>query len=105
MGVGMVRTALGASSQAAAGVEVFLSEGCDAIVAVGGGSIIDVAKCIKLYCRMSPDKNYLLQEYTDSGVPIIAVPTTAGTGSESTRFAVIYFEGKKPVEIFLWSNR
>ena len=81
--------------QVAAGVEVFLSEGCDAIVAVGGGSIIDVAKCIKLYCRMSPDKNYLLQEYTDSGVPIIAVPTTAGTGSESTRFAVIYFEGKK----------
>lgn len=77
------------------GVELFNQHQCDAIVAVGGGSTIDVAKCIKLYCKMDPDRNYLQQEYTDSGIPLIAVPTTAGTGSESTRYAVIYFEGKK----------
>lgn len=77
------------------GVKLFNANHCDTIVAVGGGSTIDVAKCIKLYCKMDPDRNYLQQEYTDSGIPLIAVPTTAGTGSESTRYAVIYFEGKK----------
>ncbi len=77
------------------GVELFLAEDCDAIVAVGGGSAIDVAKCIKLYCKMNGEENYLLQEYKDSGIPLIAIPTTAGTGSESTRYAVIYYEGKK----------
>lgn len=81
--------------QVCMGVEVFNANRCDAILAVGGGSTIDVAKCIKLYCKMNPAKNYLQQEYKDSGVPLIAIPTTAGTGSESTRYAVIYFEGKK----------
>lgn len=77
------------------GVSLFNEHHCDAIVAVGGGSTIDVAKCIKLYCKMDHEKNYLQQTCTDTGVPLIAMPTTAGTGSESTRFAVIYFEGKK----------
>lgn len=77
------------------GVELFNREGCDAIVAVGGGSTIDVAKCIKLYCRMDPSVNYLEQTASDTHVPLIAVPTTAGTGSESTRYAVIYYEGRK----------
>lgn len=77
------------------GVEQFNAACCDAILAVGGGSAMDVAKCIKLYCRMDPELNYLAQEYKDTGIPLIAVPTTAGTGSESTRFAVIYFEGQK----------
>lgn len=77
------------------GVELFNANRCDTIVAVGGGSTIDVAKCIKLYCKMDPNQNYLQQEYRDCGVPLIAVPTTAGTGSESTRYAVIYFEGTK----------
>ena len=77
------------------GVRIFNANKCDAIVAVGGGSTIDVAKCIKLYCRMNAGINYLEQECTDSGIPLIAIPTTAGTGSESTRYAVIYYEGKK----------
>ena len=81
--------------QVCKGVELFNAHHCDAIIAVGGGSTIDVAKCIKLYCKMDPTMNYLQQEYRDSGVPLIAIPTTAGTGSESTRYAVIYYEGKK----------
>lgn len=81
--------------QVCKGVKLFNEHQCDAIVAVGGGSTIDVAKCIKLYCRMNHEANYLQQEYRDSGVALIAVPTTAGTGSESTRYAVIYFDGKK----------
>ena len=77
------------------GVDLFRAEGCDAILAVGGGSSMDVAKCIKLYCKMSDDKLYLEQGYEDTGVRLMAIPTTAGTGSESTRYAVIYYNGKK----------
>lgn len=77
------------------GVELFNDAQCDTILAVGGGSSIDVAKCIKLYCRMQKDKLYFNEEYKDTGVKLIAIPTTAGTGSESTRYAVIYYDGKK----------
>ena len=77
------------------GVKIFNRENCDAIVAIGGGSSLDVAKCIKLYSKLDGSENYLTQEYSDAKIPLIALPTTAGTGSESTRFAVIYYEGKK----------
>ena len=77
------------------GVRVFNDEHCDSLLAVGGGSAIDVAKCIKLFCRLSKDDIYLNQPYSDTGIKLIAIPTTAGTGSESTRFAVVYYEGKK----------
>ena len=77
------------------GVDLFNSENCDSIIAVGGGSSIDVAKCIKLYSKMDPSVNYLEQEYVKNNILFIAVPTTSGTGSESTRYAVIYYNGKK----------
>ena len=66
------------------GAEQFLKEDCDALIAVGGGSCIDVAKCIKLTCL----------EHRDA-IPLIAIPTTAGTGSESTHNAVVYLNGVK----------
>lgn len=77
------------------GVELFNNTKCDTILAVGGGSSMDVAKCIKLYCKMNKETLYLDQEYKDTGIKLIAIPTTAGTGSESTRYAVIYYDGKK----------
>ena len=77
------------------GVDLFNSAQCDTILAVGGGSSLDVAKCIKLYCKMDKDRLYLEQEYKDTSVKLVAIPTTAGTGSESTRYAVIYYDGKK----------
>lgn len=81
--------------QVCEGVRIYNQEDCEMIVAVGGGSAIDVAKCIKLFCGMDSSVNYLNQEMVDSKIPLIAVPTTAGTGSESTKHAVIYFDEKK----------
>ena len=78
-----------------AGVELFRSSGCDAILAVGGGSAMDVAKCIKLFAPMDPDTLYLDQPREHNEILLAAIPTTAGTGSESTRHAVIYYKGEK----------
>lgn len=77
------------------GVKVFNSESCDAIIAVGGGSAMDVAKCIKLFSNMNHNENYLEQKISPNNIEFIAMPTTAGTGSEATRFAVIYYRGEK----------
>lgn len=77
------------------GVSLFNASDCDAIVAIGGGSAIDVAKCIKLYSNMDPSVNYLKQEIVPNDVPLMAIPTTAGTGSEATRYAVIYYNDAK----------
>ena len=77
------------------GVEAFRHSRCDCIVAVGGGSAMDVAKCVKLFAPLDPSVPYLRQELLPSAIPLLAVPTTAGTGSEATGFAVIYEQGVK----------
>lgn len=81
--------------QVVEGVKVFKENNCESIVAIGGGSTIDVAKCIKLFASLDPNINYLKQDYKENNIKLTAIPTTAGTGSEATRFAVIYNEGKK----------
>lgn len=77
------------------GVKVFKERHCDSIIAIGGGSAMDVAKCIKLYSNMDSSVNYLRQKIVPNDIKLLAVPTTAGTGSEATRYAVIYYEGIK----------
>jgi len=77
------------------GTQKFRQSGCKTLLVIGGGSAMDVAKCIKLYSSMDPEINYLEQEMKDNDVKLIAVPTTAGTGSEATRYAVIYYQGEK----------
>lgn len=77
------------------GVKRFKESGCDCLMSIGGGSAMDVAKCIKLYAAMSGEQPFIEQEHVFSAVKHIAIPTTAGTGSESTRFAVIYYNGVK----------
>ena len=80
------------------GVELFRKENCDSIMAVGGGSAIDVAKCIKLYSDCNVDGSngaWLKEKNIINNTPFLVMPTTAGSGSEATRFAVIYFDGNK----------
>lgn len=77
------------------GVDVFRDQKCDGIIAIGGGSAMDVAKCIKLYSNMDSHQNYLEQTIVPNDIPFLAIPTTAGTGSEATRYAVIYYNGDK----------
>ncbi len=77
------------------GVKLFRENACDFIISVGGGSAIDVAKCIKLFAKMKDEKVYLEQSFVDSKISHLAIPTTAGTGSESTRYAVCYYDSVK----------
>lgn len=77
------------------GISLFKKEKCDLIIAVGGGSAMDVAKCIKLFANMDDELNFLEQRITPNNIRLFAVPTTAGTGSEATRYAVIYYNGEK----------
>ena len=81
-----------------AGVQLFRSAACDAIIAIGGGSAMDVAKCIKLYSNLpddGADGSWLKAEIKPNDIPFLAMPTTSGTGSEATRFAVLYYNGAK----------
>jgi alcohol dehydrogenase class IV len=73
------------------GVEVFGREHCDAIVAFGGGSVMDAAKVIGLAAANARHPRSLVGYFRGlrGPVPIYAVPTTAGTGSEVTVAAVI----------------
>ncbi len=84
------------------GIELIKSSNCDTILAVGGGSAIDVAKCIKLAVLAEKGNATLIPPLVNtrvacdgSKIPLIAIPTTAGTGSESTHNAVMYYEGAK----------
>ena len=62
----------------------------DCVVALGGGSSLDTAKAVAVLARHGGlMRDYKVPVQVASGLPIIAIPTTAGTGSEATRVAVI----------------
>lgn len=88
--------------QVCKGIDLFQNTQCDCILAVGGGSAIDVAKCIKLAVLAEEGNAAIIPPLVSQRLPIdgtqipfIAIPTTAGTGSESTHNAVMYYEGAK----------
>lgn len=68
---------------------------CDGIFAIGGGSAIDLAKCVKAFLYMGENRNYLENQIEKNDIPLWVMPSTAGTGSEATSFAVIYYNGRK----------
>lgn len=71
------------------GYELFKHNNIQLMIAVGGGSVIDMAKLIKNEW-MSHELNV-----HETHLPLIAIPTTAGSGTEATHFAVCYKDGKK----------
>lgn len=85
------------AEQVQAGLALFHAEACDGLLSIGGGSAIDVAKAIKGIGAMDEGASLLerLTHPQPMDVPHVAMPTTAGTGSESTHFATIYIDGKK----------
>tara|TARA_Y100001958_G_scaffold149371_1_gene131939 strand:+ start:2976 stop:4097 length:1122 start_codon:yes stop_codon:yes gene_type:complete len=96
-------------------LDLINSKKIDAIISIGGGTSIDIAKLIK---GLSNRKLSLISSikkniYSKNNIPLIVIPTTAGSGSESTHFAVLYIKNKKysfahndllPNLVFLDSN-
>ena len=75
-------------------------ESYQVIIAVGGGSVIDTAKLLKAFWinPLSLDEYLSTEddsELSPASLPLIAIPSTAGSGSEATRFAVVYKNKKK----------
>ncbi len=80
------------------GVLAYKKSRPDVVIAIGGGSVIDLAKSINaLAFQRGPILPYLTseRELTTGGRLLIALPTTSGTGSESTHFATVYNNGRK----------
>ncbi len=73
------------------GAEVFLTEGCDVIVAVGGGSVIDCAKGLGIVSTNHQTVRTFegVDNVPEPGPPLIAIPTTAGTSADVSQFAII----------------
>ncbi|MBP1889412.1 alcohol dehydrogenase [Clostridium moniliforme] len=62
----------------------------DFVIGIGGGSALDAAKVISLFIKNSNiDKKSIFNENNLIGVPVVAIPTTAGTGSEVTQYAIV----------------
>ncbi|MGC8971561.1 MAG: iron-containing alcohol dehydrogenase family protein [bacterium] len=70
------------------GVEIAKSFGADVIIGIGGGSPMDVAKGIAVCLKIGKPITALKGEEIKESLPVVNIPTTAGTGSEVTRFAV-----------------
>lgn len=72
--------------------------GADAIVAVGGGVVLDIAKIAAVLAGSEAEFTTLLSTplaADDAALPLIAIPTTAGTGAECTSSAVVYVDARK----------
>lgn len=80
------------------GIKIFKNSNIDIVIAIGGGSVIDIAKLINFFSAQDYSPlNYIKEK--PAGInktkPLIAIPTTAGTGSEATHFAVLYINKNK----------
>jgi 4-hydroxybutyrate dehydrogenase len=91
-----------------AAVEVYKANRCDGLIAVGGGSAIDCAKGVAIAAtHEGPLTHYATIEggsarITDKVAPVIAVPTTSGTGSEVARGAIIIVDDHRKLGFHSW---
>lgn len=80
------------------GLSLFHQETFELVIGVGGGSVLDMAKIISvLGCNHGNPKDIITGriQLQNKGIPLVAVPTTAGSGAEATQFCVIYIDNKK----------
>lgn len=83
------------------GVEMLKSSGCNFIIGIGGGSPLDSAKAIAaMAVNEGSIADYNGKEITGEILPLAAIPTTAGTGSEATKFTVIT-DSEKGIKMLL----
>ena len=91
-----------------AAAEIYKREGCDGLIAVGGGSAIDCAKGVAIAAtHEGPLTHYATIEggsprITERVAPLIAVPTTSGTGSEVARGAIIIVDDHRKLGFHSW---
>jgi 4-hydroxybutyrate dehydrogenase len=91
-----------------AALAIYQAQGCDGLIAVGGGSSIDLAKGLAiLAAHPGALKTYATIEggslkITDAVPPLIAVPTTAGTGSEVARGAIVIVDDGRKLGFHSW---
>ena len=91
-----------------AATEIYQRERCDGLIAVGGGSAIDCAKGVAIAAtHPGPLKTYATIEggspkITEAAAPLIAVPTTAGTGSEVARGAIVIVDDGRKLGFHSW---
>lgn len=80
------------------GIELFCKGKYELIIAIGGGSVIDMAKLISVFAHQKQEIISYVKEgeqIESKKTPLIAIPTTAGTGAEATHFAVLYIDKNK----------
>jgi len=80
------------------GIELYKKVNPDLVIAIGGGSVLDIAKAISVLSDQDNEPVYFIKgekKLEKKGKPIVAIPATAGTGSEATRFSTIYIDKKK----------
>lgn len=80
------------------GLEIFKENNCDFIIAIGGGSVMDIAKLINIFAANTGEQiRYIKKERNieNKGKILVAIPTTSGSGSEATHFAVVYVNKTK----------
>jgi 4-hydroxybutyrate dehydrogenase len=91
-----------------AATRIYKEQGCDGLIAVGGGSAIDCAKGVAIAAtHEGPLTHYATIEggstrITDKAAPLIAVPTTSGTGSEVARGAIIIVDDHRKLGFHSW---
>jgi 4-hydroxybutyrate dehydrogenase len=91
-----------------AAAALYKSSGCDGLIAVGGGSAIDCAKGVAIAAtHEGPLTTYATIEggsskITERAAPLIAVPTTSGTGSEVARGAIIIVDDHRKLGFHSW---
>lgn len=76
--------------------EFGLKEGADFVIGIGGGSPMDAAKAIALMMKHSKKSaDFLYEKGADDAYPVAAVPTTCGTGSETTPYSILTIHAKR----------